>query len=69
MTADNRLTQRVLVEAPAEIVSEIRINAVALRERIKTTHATLQFSPGTAQEVVEAVYAYAMLYRMGWLRR
>ncbi len=64
--SDNRHTQRVLVEAPAEIVSEIHDNAAVLHDWARRVHPRVQFSAQAAIDAMEALYAYCLLFRIGW---
>ncbi len=63
-TTDSRRAQQVLVEAPAEIVTEIHANAIVLRDVVKRRHPGVQFSEQAARDVAEALYSYCLLFRM-----
>ncbi len=64
--SDTRMTQRVLVEAPAEIVSEINDNAATLHDWAQRVHPRVQFSAQAARDATEALYAYCLLFKIGW---
>lgn len=64
--SDNRHTQRVLVEVPAEIVSEINDNSAVLHDWVKRVYPRVQFSAQAARDAIEAVYAYCLLFKIGW---